>query len=278
MTALFCDLVGSSTLAARLDPEEFAALLVAYRERCAAVVTHNAGYISRYVGDGVLACFGYPSATGRDAQAAVASGLAIAREISALARTTPLRGGRELAVRVGIRTGVVVAGRLGPESAVEVDALVGTAPNTAARLQQLAPPNSVVIGEATHGLVAEFFVCEELTAQRPVPGGTAFLVTAEATRSGGRSVLVRRRVPLVGRTAQSALICERWARASNGKGQAIFLSGEAGVGKSRLAQELLDHAAKEQPALIVLACAPGTAGTALYPAIDALRGIFGCYG
>src|SRR5262245_25529801 len=110
MTAMFCDLVGSSELTASLDPEEVAALLVAYREQCAAVVTRNGGYISRYVGDGVLACFGYPRALGRDAQAAVASGLAIAREIDALARTTSLRGGSQLAVRVGIETGIVLAG------------------------------------------------------------------------------------------------------------------------------------------------------------------------
>ena len=111
MTAMFCDLVGSSKLAARLDPEEFAALLVAYRERCAAVVAQNGGYISRYAGDGVLACFGYPRALGRDAQAAVTSGLAIAREIDTLARTTSLPGGSDLAVRVGIETGLCSPGR-----------------------------------------------------------------------------------------------------------------------------------------------------------------------
>src|SRR5262249_28998843 len=155
-----CDLVGSSSLAARLDPEEFAALLVAYRERCAAAVAHNGGYISCYVGDGVCACFGYPRAVGRDAQAAVTCGLAIAPEISALAATTSLLGGSELAVRVAIETGIVIAGRLGPENAMELDALVGTAPNTATRLQELAPPNGVVIGETTHELVAEDFACE----------------------------------------------------------------------------------------------------------------------
>jgi class 3 adenylate cyclase/tetratricopeptide (TPR) repeat protein len=264
---MFCDLVGSSKLTASLDPEEFAALLVAYRERCAAIVTQNGGYISRYVGDGVLACFGYPRALGRDAQAAVASGLAVAREIDALARTTSLRGGSQLAVRVGIETGIVLAGPLGPKNAMELDALVGKAPNAAARLQQLAPPNSVVIGEATHELVAEFFVCEELP-QAIIPE-RVFLARFK-TRGGGL-VLSQRRAPLVGRANELAMIRERWGRASTGKGQTIFLSGEAGIGKSRLAQELLDHVADGPHAVIMLGCTPPTANTALYPAIEALR-------
>jgi class 3 adenylate cyclase/tetratricopeptide (TPR) repeat protein len=271
---MMCDLVRSSALAARLDPEEFAALLVSYRERCAAAVARSGGYISRYIGDGVLACFGYPRAVGRDAQAAVACGLVVAREIRALAETTSLPGGNELAVRVGIETGIVIAGRLGPENSLELDALVGTAPNTAARLQELAPPNGVVIGEATHELVAEDFVCEELPPQlltRLEPTARAFVVTAEAKRHGRPHAFTRRRGPLVGRAAELALMFECWARASEGKGQTVLLSGEAGIGKSRLAQELLDHIAEEPNALIVLACTPLAAGTAFHPAIEALR-------
>jgi class 3 adenylate cyclase/tetratricopeptide (TPR) repeat protein len=274
MTVVFCDLVGSSALAARLDPEEFAALLVAYRGRCAAAVAHGGGYISSYVGDGVLACFGYPRAIGRDAGAAVACGLAITREISALATGKSLLGVSELAVRIGIETGIVVAGRLGPEDAMEFDALVGPAPYTAARLQELAPPNGVVIGEATHELVAEDFVCEELPPERLIrlqPPARAFVVRGEATRSGRRLVLARRGAPLVGRAAELTLIFKCWSRASDGKGQTVLLSGEAGIGKSRLAQELLDHIANQPHALIVLACVPPAAGTALYPAIEALR-------
>jgi class 3 adenylate cyclase/tetratricopeptide (TPR) repeat protein len=268
MTAMFCDLVGSSKLTARLDPEEFAALLVAYRERCAAAVAQNGGYISRYAGDGVLACFGYPRALGRDAQAAVTAGLAIAREIDALARTTSLPGGSDLAVRVGIETGIVVAGPLGPKNAIELDGLVGTAPNTAARIQQLAPPNSVAIGEATRELVAEFFVCEELPPQALIPGRW-FLVRGK-TRDGGL-MFSKRRAPLVGRAQELAMIHERWDRASKGKGQTILLSGEAGIGKSRLAQELLDHVPHGSYAVILLGCTPPAAGTAFYPAIEALR-------
>jgi|RhiMethySRZTD1v2_1073278.scaffolds.fasta_scaffold22010_3 class 3 adenylate cyclase/tetratricopeptide (TPR) repeat protein len=270
MTVVFCDLIGSSALATRLDPEELAALLVAYRERCAAAINQNGGYISRYVGDGILACFGYPRAIGRDTHAAVTAGLAIAKEIGALARSTSLPGGADLAVRIGVETGMVVAGRLGNRNVMELDALVGTAPNTAARLQQLAPPNGVVIGEATHELVTESFEFEELAPSPSVPC-RAFLVRTELPRSEKRAVFLRRRVPLVGRDAELALIRERWARASRGKGQTILLSGEAGIGKSRLAQELLDLVANERPRVVVLGCTPAAAGMAFYPAIDALR-------
>ena len=123
ITVMFCDIVGSSAIAASLDPEEFAQLLVAYRERCSTTVAHYRGYISRYVGDGVIACFGYPRAIGRDAQAAVACGLQLCREIATLARAVSLPRGAQLAVRVGIETGVVVAGRLGPGNTAELDAL-----------------------------------------------------------------------------------------------------------------------------------------------------------
>jgi len=274
MTLLFCDLVGSSRLAARLDPEDFAALLVAYRERCAAAVVQNGGWMSGYSGDGVIACFGYPRAMGREAQAAVNCALAIAQEVSALAGATRLPGGSELAVRIGIETGLVVAGRLGPAAAMEVDAFVGTVPNTAARLQGLAEPNGVVIGEATHELVHHEFDCEELPAERLVhlqPPVRAFAVRGEAKRRGRRLVLNRRDVPLIGRSAPLGLLRERWARAAEGQGQTVLLSGEAGIGKSRLAQELVDHITAAPHALTVLACAPHASGTAFYPALAALR-------
>jgi class 3 adenylate cyclase/tetratricopeptide (TPR) repeat protein len=274
MTVMFCDLVGSSKLASRLDPEEFATLLVAYRERCAATVAQRGGYVSRYVGDGVLACFGYPRAIGRDAQAAVSCGLAIAKEIRALADTTSLPGGQELAVRIGIDTGVVLAGRLGPDNAMELDALVGTAPHMAARLQSLASPNTVVIGEGTHELVAEDFVCEELPTQYPFfpnVAARAFLVSSEKTRRTDRLMLTKRRTPLCGRQTELVQLRERWSQTLAGKGQTVLLSGEAGIGKSRLAQELLDHISKTPHTLILLACKPSASSTPLFPVLEELR-------
>ncbi len=273
MTVLFSDLIGSSALAARLDPEDFAKLLVAYRERCAAAVTRHGGYVSRYAGDGVVACFGYPRAVGRDAHAAVACGLSIAREIHALARDTPLRGGRDLAVRIGIETGLVVAGTLGPGNAVELDGLVGTAPNTAARLQQLAAPNGVVIGETTYELIGDDFNCEELPAHRlarlPEPA-RAFIVRGSADRGGERLLLTRRLMPLAGRRTEFDLLRERWTRAEAGRGQTVLLSGEAGIGKSRLCQELVDYLADRPHRRIILRCTPPAASSAFYVVIEAL--------
>ena len=272
MTVVFCDLAGSSALSARLDPEDFAALLVAYRERCARAVLQHGGYVSRYVGDGVLACFGYPRAVGRDAQSAVACGLAIAGEISALARDTSLPGGADLAVRVGIETGLVLAGRLGPGTATELDALVGSAPNTAARLQQLAPSNRVVIGEAAHELVSADFRCEELHHQiNLTPPTRAYVVCGEAAWEGRPLRLGRRRGPLIGRVAELAELQRRWQGAVAGEGQTVLLSGEPGMGKSRLAQELLDRIGDTPHAFMLLACTPTGTATALHAAVEALR-------
>jgi class 3 adenylate cyclase/tetratricopeptide (TPR) repeat protein len=273
MTVVFCDLIGSSGLAARLDPEDFAALLVTYRERCVTAVAQYGGFISRYLGDGILACFGYPRAIGRDTQSAVACGLAIAREIAELARNARLPGSAELAVRIGIETGLVVAGRLGVGPAMESDALIGTAPNIAARLQQLAPANHVVIGEATYELVRVEFECEELPdhlCSHLQPPTRAFVV-GEKARQGQPVMLVRRRSPMVGRKSEIAALRKRWIRVLAGEGQIVLISGEAGMGKSRLVQELLDRIGGEPHTLILLACAPSAAATMLYPAIEALR-------
>jgi class 3 adenylate cyclase len=274
MTVLFCDIIGSSALATRLDPEDLGDLLVAYRERCAVAVAQYNGFVSRYAGDGIIACFGYPRAVGRDAQNAVECGLAIGREVASIVSDTALRGASDLAVRIGIETGTVVAGRLGPEGAVELDALVGTAPNSAARLQELAAPNGVVIGEATYELISSRFDCRELPTSRLVrlqPPTRAFSVHAKLRERGGR-LNVRRQTALIDRVTEFRLLCEQWELAATGRGQTVLLAGEAGIGKSRLALELLDHIVAREPLRqLVLSCTPRSAQTTLYPAIEALK-------
>lgn len=276
MTVMFCDLIGSSGLAAMLDPEEYAALLVAYRERCSVVVARHGGYVSRYEGDGVLACFGYPRAVGRDAQVAVACALDLAREVEDFARQTNLAGGRKLALRIGIETGLVLAGRLDPEGQMALDGLVGAALNTAARLQHLAAPNGIVIGEATRELVGEDFALEEIPASRLASlapyAGRAFVVGGERTHEERRLTFASRRKPLVGRAAELDALVACWERTVEGDGQAVLLSGEPGVGKSRLVQELLDRTTHASHALVLLACTPQSAATPLHPVIAALRG------
>jgi class 3 adenylate cyclase/tetratricopeptide (TPR) repeat protein len=274
VTVMFCDLVGSSAITVQLGPEGFASLLVAYRQRCAPIVTRYGGYISRYLGDGVLACFGYPRASGRDAQSAVACGLELAREIDVLNSQMSLDSGSALAVRIGIDTGDVIAGRLGTDEVMELDALVGTAPNTAARLQALAKPNCVVIGEATYDLVCDDYVCLELEPEKLrglQPAGRAFEVVGEIDRHSRKLTLAKRRVRLVGRSAELTAVLERWRRCAKGRGQTILLSGEPGIGKSRLAQELVDHIANDPHTTIAMTCTPHAAGTAFYPIVEALR-------
>nr|WP_282571888.1 adenylate/guanylate cyclase domain-containing protein [Roseomonas acroporae] len=285
LTALFCDLVGSTDLSSRLDPEDLAALLLSYRELCAAAVVRHGGYVQHYAGDGIMACFGFPRALGRDAQAAVACGLEIARAMAELGRNVAGLDAAApatealLTVRIGIETGVVVAGRLGrPGVAMEIDAMVGGAPNMAARLQEIAPRNGVVIGGTVYDLVAADFLCEPAeTARLRLPQPARAFVVTGARAAGSRLLAARRRAPLVNRVTEMALLAERWARAREGRGQVVLLSGEPGIGKSRLVRELLDRAAAAddpaaRPQVVELTCAPQTASTALYPVIEALRG------
>ena len=274
MTVMFCDMVGSSRLASGLDPEDFAALLLAYRERCSASVFKHGGHVVSYAGDGVLACFGYPRAVGRDARAAVACGLDIAREVEKLAGAPDLPGSTDLAVRVGIETGLVVAGRLGAGRAMELDGLVGVALHIASRLQEIAPRNGVVIGSTTQELVGADFHCEEVPRERlarvPAPA-RAFLVL-RARELPQREILGgQARAPLVDRATELATLRACWSTACARRGQTVLIAGEPGIGKSRLVQELISIAAAGPHELVALVCTPQTTATALHPAIEALR-------
>lgn len=272
VTVMFVDIVGSSALTASMDPEAFATLLLAYRETCAAIISRHNGHVARYVGDGILACFGYPRARGRDAQSAVTCGLAIAAEmpnlntrLNASGSDYPNAGALQLRVRIGIETGMVVAGRLGPGAATEIDALIGTAPNDAAHLQHRAPPNGVVIGTATHAIVAAEFTCSPLpeTAAEGMPHG--FVVTEALSRARGRTA------PLVGRDAELSLLGARWALAGESKGQVVLIGGEPGIGKTRLVDEFVLRNGVEPGRVLTMGCAPQTTATPLLPVLDALR-------
>lgn len=271
VTVMFCDIVGSTALTASMDPEAFATVLLAYREVCAAIILRHGGHVARYVGDGILACFGYPHARGRDAQSAVSCGLAIAAEMPSLnerLNATNARRGVEpflLRIRIGIESGMVVAGRLGPGAATEIDALIGTAPNDAAHLQHRAPPNGVVIGVATHAIVGSEF------SASPLPDGTVlnlpngYIVKAALRRGRGRAA------PLVGRDRELSDLSARWAQTRDGRGQIVLVSGEPGIGKTRLLDEFLarDQVPAEQ--VLTMACVPQAKLSPLLPALEALR-------
>jgi TOMM system kinase/cyclase fusion protein len=275
LTVLFCDLVDSTVLASRLDPEEWREVVRAYQETCAKVIARFEGHIAQYLGDGLLVYFGYPLAHEDDAQRAVRAGLGMVEALGQLNTRLERERGVRLAVRLGIHTGLVVVGEMGGGARQEQLAL-GETPNVAARLQGIAAPNTVVISAITLQLLGGFFACQSLGT--PVLKGVAqplevyqvrYESTARTRLEAARSTGL---TPLVGREAEVALLLERWAQVKDGLGQVVLLSGEAGIGKSRLVQVLTEHVATEpQSWLTPCQCSPYYQNTALYPMIDLLE-------
>jgi class 3 adenylate cyclase len=275
LTVLFCDLVDSTRLASQLDPEELRQVVQAYQATCAKVIARFEGHIAQYLGDGLLVYFGYPLAHEDDAQRAVRAGLGILEAMGQL--HTSLGQGPEvhLAVRLGIHTGLVVVGDVG-EGARQEQLALGETPNVAARLQSLAAPNSLVISTATFQLLGGFFACQPL-GTRLVKGLEQPLVVYRVLyESMARSRLEAASntgwTPLVGREQEIGVLRERWAQVKDGLGQVVLLSGEAGIGKSRLVQVLTEQVAAEPRAwLTPCQCSPYHQHTALYPLIDLLE-------
>jgi class 3 adenylate cyclase/predicted ATPase len=275
LTVLFCDLVDSTVLAGRLDPEDWRAVVRSYQETCAKVIARYEGYIAQYLGDGLLVYFGYPLAHEDDAQRAVRSGLGILEAMVQLNTRLEQERGVQLAVRLGIHTGLVVVGDVGGGTRQEQLAL-GETPNIAARLQGLAAPNTVVISVITSQLLGGFFACQSLGAQllkgfaQPVE---VYQVLYESTaRSRLEAAGSTSLTPLVGREQEMALLRERWAQVKDGLGQVVLLCGEAGIGKSRLVQVLTEQVATEPQAwLTPCQCSPYYQNSALYPMIDLLE-------
>src|SRR6266571_1984426 len=275
LTVLFCDLVDSTTLAGHLDPEDLREVVRAYHQTCAAVIHRFDGYLAQYLGDGVLVYFGYPLAHEDDAQRAVWTGLGMLHAMDPLNTRLTLPPGDRLAVRLGIHTGLVVVGEVGADARQEHLAL-GETPNLAARLQGLAAPNTLVISAATWQLLSGFFACQALGPVRlhgraqPLE---VYQVLAETTarsrlEAAGRTGLT----PLVGREQEVGLLRERWAQVKDGFGQVVLLSGEAGIGKSRLVQVLKEQVATEPQAwLTPCQCSPYYQHTALYPITELLE-------
>src|SRR5262245_9298857 len=275
LTVLFCDLVDSTMLARQLDPEELREVVRAYQDTCAKVIARFEGHIAQYLGDGLLVYFGYPQAHEDDAQRAVRAGLGMIEALGQLnTRLEPERG-VQLAVRLGVHTGLVVVGEVGSGTRQEQLAL-GETPNLAARLQGLAAPNTLVISAATWQLLRGFFAYQSLGM--PLLKGFAqplevYQVLAESTaRSRLDAAGSTGLTPLVGREQEVGLLRERWAQVKDGLGQVVLLSGEAGIGKSRLVQVLQEHVASEPQAwLTPCQCSPYYQNTALYPLIDLLE-------
>jgi len=294
LTVLFCDLVDSTTLARQLDPEDLRVVVRAYQEVCAKVIARFEGHIAQYLGDGLLVYFGYPLAHEDDAPRAVRAGLGIVEAMRGLntrleqeglpalacvsthGRPTQSRQrGVHLAVRLGVHTGLVVVGEVGGGARQEQLAL-GETPNLAARLQGLAAPDTLVISAATVPLLGGFFACQAL-GPHPVKGFAqpleVYQVLYESTaRSRLEAASSTGLTPLIGREQEMRLLLERWAQVKDGLGQVVLLSGEAGIGKSRLVRVLTERVAREPRAwLTPCQCSPYYQNTALYPMIELLE-------
>jgi class 3 adenylate cyclase/predicted ATPase len=267
LTVLFCDLVGSTELSARLDPEDMGEVIRRYQESCAELVARWGGHVARYMGDGVLAYFGWPQAHEDDVERAVRAGLNLTQEVGQLTTTD----GVPLAARVGIATGLVVVVDLVGEGAAQV---VGETPNLAARLQSLAEPGTVVIAAGTRHLLSGLF--EYVDLGRPelkgFPGPVQAWRVAGESRAESRFEALHgpQLTVLVGREYEIGLLVDRWERAKEGEGQVVLLSGEPGIGKSRIVRALRERLAGEPHTLLSHYCSPHHTNSALYPVIGLL--------
>jgi predicted ATPase/class 3 adenylate cyclase len=265
---MFCDLVGSTALATRFDPEDLREIVGAYHRTVAATVARFTGFVAKYMGDGVLVYFGYPQAHEDDAERAVRAGLAVIDAVAGLDAAEPLRG------RIGIASGLVVVGDLIGEGAAQEHGVVGETPNLAARLQALAEPNTVVVADATRRQFGALFEVHDLGPQSiagfaepqrawRVVGESGVISRFEALRSGS--------TPLIGRDEETDLLLRRWGQAKAGEGRVVLLSGEPGIGKSRPTEALAERIVADPHTRLRYFCSPHHQDSALYPFIVQLE-------
>ena len=269
MTVLFSDLVGSTALSARMDPEDLREVISAYQKCVAETVRRLGGFVAQYLGDGVLVYFGYPEAHEDDAERAVRAGLEL------IAAVAGLKTRASLQTRVGIATGLVVVGDLVGSGEAQERSIVGETPNLAARLQGIAEPNTVVIAEGTRKLLGTLFELESLVPKGlkgidgPVRAWAA--LRASPVESRFEALHAAGLTALVGREEEIELLLRRWSRARTGEGQVVLLSGEAGIGKSRLTAVLLERLATEPHTRLRYFCSPQHLDSALYPIIGQME-------
>jgi class 3 adenylate cyclase/predicted ATPase len=269
VTVMFSDLVGSTALSVRMDPEDLREVISGYQKCVADTVQRFGGFVAKYMGDGVLIYFGYPHAHEDDAERAVRAGLELVAAVSGLKTHAALQ------TRVGIATGLVVVGDLIGSGASQEQAIVGETPNLAARLQGVAEPNSVIIAESTRKLLGNLFELADLGAQElkgitePVKVWTALRPASVESRFD--ALHASGVTELVGREEELELLLRRWSKATTGEGQVVLLSGEAGIGKSRLTAALLERLAGEPHRRLRYFCSPQYTDSALYPFIGQME-------
>jgi class 3 adenylate cyclase/predicted ATPase len=267
LTVMFCDLAGSTAMSARLDPEDTREVIRAYQDACSGAVARYDGFVAKFMGDGVLAYFGYPQAHEDDAERAVRAGLAIVEAAPKL--QTP--AGAPLHVRVGLATGIVVVGDLLGSGEAQERGVVGDTPHLAARLQVIAQPDCVVIAEGTRKLVGDLFEIVDLGPQdlKGVKGPTRAFVALRPSSQENRfeALHAGALTALVGREEELEVLLRRWTKAKAGGGQVALISGEAGIGKSRLTAAFLERLADEQHARLHYFCSPQHTDSVLHPII-----------
>jgi class 3 adenylate cyclase/predicted ATPase len=273
LTVMFCDMAGSTALSSRLDPEDYREVIRAYQDACAGVITRYDGYVAKFMGDGVLAYFGWPRGHEDDAGRALSAGLGVVEAVSDIA---PADGETEpLAVRIGIATGPVVVGDIVGEGAAQEAAVTGETPNLAARLQEIAELNTIVIAATTHALAGGLFAYETLGGQslKGIDGSTEVwrVVGERLVESRFAAAHTAALTPLIGRDEELELLSRRWERAKGGDGQVVLLSGEPGIGKSRLTRALQDWIGDEPHTRLLYQCSPHHTSSALYPIINQLE-------
>ena len=271
LTVVFCDLVGSTALSARLDPEDMREIVGAYHRSCAEQITKAGGFVAKYMGDGVLAYFGYPNAHEDDAERAVLAGLAVVEAVPKLKTAA----GAPLQVRIGIATGLVVVGDLIGSGEAQERGVVGDTPNLAARLQALAEPNMVVIADSARRLLGNLFELRDLGPQdlKGITGPARAWAALRASSVDSRFEALRTTglTPLVGREEEFEALLRCWSRAKSGEGQVVLVSGEAGIGKSRLTAALLEYLAAESHTRLRYFCSPQHTDSALHPFIGQME-------
>lgn len=265
VTVMFSDLVGSTALAARMDPEDLRELISAYQKCVAETVDRFGGFVAKYMGDGVLVYFGYPQAHEDNAERAVRAGLALIAAVAGLKTRAPLQ------TRVGIATGLVVVGDLIGSGEAQERGIVGETPNLAARLQGIAEPDTVVIADDTKSLLGSLFELKDLGSKdlKGIAGPARAWAALRPSSVEGRfeALHTARLSALVGREEESDLLLRRWSRAKAGEGQVVLLSGEAGIGKSRLIAALLENVAAEPHMRLRYFCSPQRTDSTLHPII-----------
>ena len=270
VTVMFSDLVGSTSLSVRMDPEDLREVISAYQKCVAETVHRFDGFVARYMGDGIVVYFGYPQAHEDDAERAVRAGLEL------ITAVTALKSRASLQTRVGIATGVVVVGDLLSSGETQERGMVGKTPNLAARLQGIAEPNSVVICDSTRRLLGNLFELKDLGPRDDLKGvdeATRAWAALRASSIASRfeALHASSMTTLVGREEEFGLLLRRWARAKNGEGQVVLLSGEPGIGKSRLTAALLESVLAEPHTCLRYFCSPQHRDSALYPIIGQME-------